>query len=977
MAIASPSIYTISPDRGFAEVLAQELLARAEGKPEALARMRLLLPSRRAIRAMTDAFLKISQGRPMLLPQMQAVGDVDEEELQLTSGLALDIPPAISGSRRLLLLATLIWRFQQREYGPDIRFEQAVRLAGQLAEFMDEVQREERDLSTLSSLVTGELAAHWEITVDFLQIIIREWPKVLEAEGRIDSVTRRNLLLAALAAQWKATPPDYPIIAAGTTGSAPATGRLLAVIASLPQGMVVLPGLDSTMADADWRALDETHPQWGMAQLLERIGCPRDAVEELGAAPEAASPRVALLQGALRPAKRTDGWRESTLPWQGALEGCVRVDCATVQQEATAVALLLRDALDTPTKTAALVTPNRELARRVGAILRRFHVEIDDSAGVPLSRTPGAVFLQAALDVVTEGVSPVSLLALLKHPFAHLGLPAGEGHRLARQVEIHALRGVRRSGGFESIVASIKENPSVIEKENLIIFVERIANLLSPLTALREGSESPILRLMPVHLAVVEALSTRADGSIALWEGEAGETLRGFFQDLVASVAHLPEVSLASYAATLSALMQGKAWRPRFGLHPRLHILSPMECRLQRFDRVVLAGLNEGSWPADVGQDPWMSRPMRRDFGLQQPEQLIGLAAHDFYTLAAAGEVFLTRAEKEGGAATVPSRWLLRMEALLGATGGAEAKRAWVREGEKWRQWAAELDVAAAVTPCEPPRPAPPLVARPRTLFVTHIETLLRNPYAVYARQILGLKALEPLDKEPGGAEFGNLVHAALEEYVKAGESGEEALLARGREALQPLMDRPGVAAIWWPRFERIARWIGEYEAQTRHEVASVAAETELQMGWVAPAGAVTLKARADRVETLKGDAQRVVDYKTGTVAKKDIERGLSCQLLLTGAMILEAGKRIDDLQYWKLKGGREESMSESLADIAAKAGKPLDEWVVEVLGKIKRLLEEYDDASMPYLHCPVAEEAPSYNDYAHLARPQEWGGPV
>lgn len=973
MADRPPTLYTISPHRGFADVLAAELLTRAAGQPEALARMRLLLPSRRAIRAMTDAFLKLSGGRSLLLPQMQAVGDVDEEELLLLGAAELDMPPAISSSRRLLLLATLIWRFQQKEYGPYVGFEQAVRLAAQLADFIDEVQREELDLSHLATLVTGELAAHWQITIDFLQIIIREWPNVLEAEGRLDPVDRRNRLLAQLAAHWQEQPPAYPIIAAGTTGSTPATARLLSIIAGLPQGMVVLPGLDTTMSDDEWHALEETHPQWGMAQLLAQMGAAREEVRELDGIADEDTPRVALLKAALCPARQTDSWQAAAIDWRQALQGCVRLDAGTIQQEATAAALLLRDALDTPGKTAALITPNRELARRVAAILRRFHVEIDDSAGIPLSRTPGAVFLHALVEVVTSHAAPVALLSLLKHPFAHLVLPAGEGHRLARQLELYALRGVRRAGGLPALQKAVGDSPHIKEKQAIGDFIERLANALLPLQELMDGREVALARLIPIHLGVAEALATRPDGSISLWEGEAGESLMGFFQDLVASAEQLPAISLSAYASVLTALMQGKAWRPRFGLHPRLHILSPMESRLQRFDRVVLAGLNEGGWPSDAGQDPWMSRPMRRDFGLQQPERQIGLAAHDFYTLAAAEEVFLTRAEKEGGAATVPSRWLLRMDALLGATGGAAAKRTWATTGEQWRQWAEALDVADKTEPCKAPSPTPPLETRPRTLYATHIETLLRNPYGIYAARILGLRALDPLDKEPGGAEFGNLVHAALEAYVKAGEQGEEALLARGRTAMEPLLDRPAVAAVWWPRFVRITRWIAQYEMQTRQEVATLEAEKEMGMEWEAPGGSFHLKARLDRFEMLRQGSARVIDYKTGQ-AFKDIERGLSCQLLLAGAMVLAAGKPLHELEYWELKGGREESRCHRLSDKAPE-GMSLEGWVEEVLTRTRHLLAQYDDQTTPYLHCPVAEDAPGYNDYAHLARPQEWGG--
>lgn len=967
-------VYTISPDRAFADVLAQNLLAKAGGDPLALAAMRILLPSRRAIRSLREAFLRASAGRPLFLPSMHALGDVDEEELLLSGKEAVDIPPAISPSRRILLLATLIWGFQRNAYGPSSPFDQAVRLASELARFMDEVQREERDMADMASLITGELAEHWQITIDFLQIIIRQWPAILAAEGRIDPVDRRNRLLAWLGEHWSAFPPAYPVIAAGTTGSASATARLLQVIRHLPQGMVILPALDVHMEEVDWQALEETHPQFGMAELLKNMGITRAEVTEFGEA-HAASSRLSLLNAAFYPAESTHVWQNLQLDWQGALGGFTRLDCSHIQHEATVIALLLRDILETPAKTAALVTPNRELARRVAAILRRFHVEIDDSAGTPLGKTPGGVFLQLLIDAVIGQAAPIPLLALLKHPFAVLGLSAGRGHYLARKMEKYTLRGVRLANGLTAIKETIFINNDIKEKDELLLFVERLANSWDPLLELMQKQDASIGDLLSAHIAVAEALSTTQDGHILLWEGEEGEALAHFLHEVKASVERLPLLRPHAYAAILRVLLQGKAWRPRYGTHPRLHILSPMESRLQRFDRVVLAGLNEGSWPMTVGQDPWLSRPMRKDFGLPQPEEQIGLSSHDFYVLANAREVFLTRSEKEGGAASVPSRWLLRLEAVLGAQGGLKAKALWETTGHAWVQWAENLDLVENTVPCLAPAPKPPVAARPRELFVTRVETLLRNPYGLYASHILGLKKLDPIDKEPGAAEFGTLVHAAMENYLKQEGQGLEHLLACGQEALQPLMSRPSVAAIWWPRFERIAKWVAEVDAAHKTDLKAVEAEIEIGMTWQAPAGAFALKSRVDRLEGLNDDSYRVIDYKTGVPykAKSDLLRGLTCQLLLGGAILHAHGKSLTDLQYWELKGGREESKIHRLAMMAPE-DQSLEGWVLDVLHNIQQVIAAYDDPDTAYLHCPVEEDAPAYNDYEHLARPQEWG---
>lgn len=982
---AALPFYTIPPHLPFADVLARELLARAGGEPMALAQMRVLLPTRRAIRSLREAFLRLSEGRPLLLPHMQPVGEVDEEEMLLSGfpdGVEGELPPVMPASRRMLQLARLIHRYHQLEFGPAARMDQAVHLARELGALLDEVAREERDINTIEHLVEGDLAAHWKLTVDFLRIIMQQWPDILAQEGRIDPVTRRNLLMAALARQWTAHPPAYPVIAAGTTGSTPATARLLEVVARLPQGMVVLPAWDAQMPRAVWEALrpekGETHPQYGMKRLLRELGLQAEDVKPLGG-DVAPHPRVALLQEALRPAESTSAWRQVSLDWQAALAGFHRLDCATVQEEATAIALLLRDALQTPRKTAALVTPNRDLARRVAAVLRRFHVHIDDSGGIPLSDTPAGVLLHLLAGVAINRAAPVPLLALLKHPLALAGLPAGRCRHLARQVERQVLRGVRPAEGMESLAVELHEK----KQQDSADFVERIASILAPFLRLMQADEVAFTALLRAHIAVAEALSADGAGEPMLWRGEEGEQLAGYLHEVLESAADMPLIDPAAYAGMLSALLAGKSWRPHYGLHPRLHILSPMEARLQLFDRVVLGGLNEGAWPADVGQDPWMSRPMRGKFGLPLPERQIGLAAHDFLSLAGAGEVFVTRAEKEGGSPSVPSRWLLRVEALLGVLGGDAARHAWAAGGAQWCGWAARLDAVADPAPCPAPMPAPPLAARPRELYVTSIETLLRNPYGIYAKKVLGLHRLDPLDQEPGASDFGNLVHDAIEQFAKNGGETLEEMVEYGRTSFGALLDRPGVRAFWWPRFLRIAEWVLEEESRRADEVAEVLAEQLGEMEWGAPAGPFSLKARIDRTEILADGRLRLIDHKTGALpAIADVQRGLAGQLLLEAAIAhhgtLGAASRrgsvVADAEYWHLRGGKEVAKVVSVAEEAQKKGETLEQWVEAAHAGVQALVAAYDDPATPYLHAPVAADAPRFDDYAHLARVKEWG---
>lgn len=978
------NLFTIAPDRPFADVLAKGLLDRAGGDPMALAQMRVLLPTRRAIRSLREAFLRLSEGRPLLLPHMQPVGDVDEEEMLLSAWLAdagqeAELPPVMPSSRRMLKLARLIFRYHQLEYGPSARMDQAVHLARELGVLLDDVAREELDIENIRNLVPESLAEHWRLTIDFLHIIMVQWPEALAEEGKIDPILRRNGMLQLLAEQWRKHPPAYPLIVAGTTGSAPATARLLDVVAGLPQGMVVLPAWDRHMSRDIWDTLEETHPHFGMKQLLQGMGIARDAVAEFDAVEALPSPRVALLQAALRPAVASATWRQVELDWQAAVQGFGRIDCATVQEEATTIALLLRDVLETPRKTAALITPNRDLARRVAAVLRRFHVQIDDSAGIPLSDTPAGVLLHLLSDVAINRAAPVPLLSLLKHPLTLAGLPAGQCRQLARQLERQVLRGVRPANSFDAMAIELAD----LNKKSLVEFAERLNNMLSPFMVLMQSREVDFCAMLRAHVQVAEVLSANAAGEMTLWQSEEGEQLAGFVHEVLANAADMPPIDPASYAGMLSALLAGRSWRPQYGLHPRLHILSPMEARLQLFDRVILGGLNEGVWPMDVGQDPWMSRPMRTQFGLSLPERQVGLSAHDFLSLASAPEVVLTRAEKEGGAPSVPSRWLLRLEALLGVLGGAEAQEVWLAQGRNWCDWARQMDAVEQVQACPSPSPAPPVHARPRELYVTRIETLLRNPYGVYASKVLGLKKLDPLDQEPGAADFGNMVHEAIELYVKNGDEGIDKLIDCGKLAFGKMLDRPGVEAFWWPRFLRIAEWIIAEEKRREDELEKVEAEQLGAMEWKAPAGDFSLKARIDRVELLKDGSMRLIDHKTGAVpSAKHVESGLAPQLLLEAVIArhgtiggaLRRGAAVVDVEYWHLKGGREVAKTISVAAQALGKGESLDVWVQRAYEGVQALVAAYDDPATPYLHSPVAADKPKYDDFDHLARVKEWG---
>jgi ATP-dependent helicase/nuclease subunit B len=978
---AHPNIFSIPGHRAFADALVAGLIDLAGGDAMALARGLVLVPSNRAGRAITEAFVRHAGGGGVLLPRLVAVGDLElGERVGLAlDGAGLDLPPAIEGCARTLILARLVRRMRQAQ-GDAVPVGEAVRLAGQLARTLDQLLVEEVDPARLATLVPEGLAHHWEDTLSLLRIVVEIWPALLDERGASDAATRRNRLFDALAAAWQAQPPAGFVVAAGIANASPALARLLRTVAWLPCGMVVLPGLDRAMPPDEWDSLGpdcaeaalpsacETHPQFQLKLMLDRMSIHRDEVTPWRRAGGFDGPpaRARAVQRAMAPAAFTGRW-EKLAARERRLTGVRFVETATPAEEAQAIALEMRHTLDTPGRTAALVTPDRQLARRVAAHLGRWGIRVDDSGGRPLSRTPEGALLLTLAETAAEGFAPVPLLALLKHPLVEQGEGRAAWLGAVRALD-KALRGPRPAPGLDGVARRLRELAddrwlSAREKAALPGWWDGVSGRLRPLGALFVARESPFADLLEQLRRAAESLA-----GDAVWRGPAGRAAAELFDDLSRHEAEVGPLDPAELPGLLAGFMDEVAVRPAYGGHPRLAIYGLLEARLQRADLMILGGLNEGTWPATPAPDPWLAPKLRAELGLPGLDRRIGLAAHDLVQAMGAPQVLVTRARRDMSAPTVASRLWLRLQAM---TGGVPRQPALAG-------WAAAIDRPDMVTPAERPAPAPPAGLRPKKISVTAVDRLRADPYAFYASAMLGLRRADGVDADPSAAERGNAVHDILEAWI-AHDGGEPAaLVARAEDMIAQWSEHPLLRRLWGPRVLRAVLWAADALAADRAGGWTPAAweargEAEL--------GGILLTGRADRIDR-RGAELAVIDYKTGRAPSyRQVEAGFALQLGLLGWLAERGavegveGGSATRFEYWRLPGGlKTPGERKDPRKFRTSIDPALDDLAGFAARHFIAAAEEYLNGDKPF----VAKLHPEYaigDDFDHLARVEEWLG--
>ena len=983
-----PSIYNIAAHGGFADALAQGLIDRFAKDVFGLARGLVILPNNRAQRALQEAFVRLSENG-LLLPQMAVIGDLDLDEsigVALDSGeLALDIAPAVDPMDRLLTLAQLIQK-EIRLREDAILAKDALRLAREFARTLDQLTIEEISLADLMKTEPDslDLSSHWQDSYRFFLIIAEKWRQQLEKWQRVDQAARRNALFDHIAKSWKTSPPDHFVVAAGITTSAPAIARFLETISFMPAGMVVLPDLDLIMPDEEWDLLgpfqpdpdtgyakraQETHPQYQMKLLLDRMSIARGEIMRWPRTGEsgAAAKRSRALSNAFAIPKLTVRWQtlESS---ERSLAGVQTVEASNSAEEAQIIALLAREALEDPDQRVAIVTPDRSLATRISAHLKRWDIQVDDTAGQPLAKLPEGVFFLNLLAAVADGFPPAEFLALLKHPLVQRGERRLQWLDHVRKLDL-LLRGPRPAPGLAGIDALLKAENHRTKKLR-----EAIAPWWQTVRAMFAQTENlfaPLLDWPHLLDQLRQLAETLTEG--AIWSGPAGRELAELLTKLQVRAEMGPiRIAANELAGYFETLMSEISVRPPYGGHPRIALYGLLEARLQQSELVICCGLNEGSWPQAITPDPWLAPMIRKSLGLPAQERQIGLSAHDLVGAMGARKVILSRARRDDSGPAIASRFLLRLKGMCGD---------YLKEHPDARVWLSGVDQPDMDQPSYArPAPMPSAEQRHVPISVTQVDSLIADPYSFYAKKIMGFASLDLIDADPSAAWRGTIIHDILDQWAKQDNYAPGALRHRAQAFLNDPGLHPLMRSLWAPRLLEGLDWIADTVAENRKAGREPLAS---EIYGKAEIAGVELSGIADRIDRMPDNGLAIVDYKTGGApSNKAVIEGYNLQLGLLAAIAELGGfKDIEGeavaFEYWSLakKGGTDNfghvrSPTQGRGDNVIAA----DAMVDHAVARFNDAADRYLKGAEP-MTAKLHPEYARYADYDQLMRLEEWYG--
>ncbi|KPP86545.1 MAG: double-strand break repair protein AddB [Rhodobacteraceae bacterium HLUCCO07] len=960
----SPRVFACPPGADFPRALVDGLRAHyANEPPEALARVHLIVNTRRMARRIQALF---DDGPALLLPRLSLVTDLGDLS-------ALDeIPPPVPPLRRRLELIPLISRFL--DTNPAFAPRSALYdLADSLAALMAEMQGEGVTPEMIAQLDVSDQSGHWTRTVNFLSIVQHYFDDTGEPP---DSEARQRLIVDRLIARWAATPPADPVIVAGSTGSRGTTQRLMQAVARLPRGALVLPGFDFEMPADLWGTLDdpmlsEDHPQYRFHALMQGLDLNATDIRPWPGATAPNPSRNRLVSLALRPAPVTDQWLRDG-PALGDLRPATRsmtlIEAPTQRQEALAIALRLREAAERG-ETAALITPDRGLTRQVAAALDRWNILPDDSAGEPLQLSAIGRLMRHIAGLFEARLTADALLTLLKHPLTHGAAGRGDHLRFTRDLELH----IRRNGPPYPDADAITNWAAGRKTRDADAWAAWVADTF---TTHHSPQEMAISARLETHLTLLNRAIQGHDPTATPhpWAQEDGRAAKPVIDAFLDAAPHGGTLNARDYADLFGAVLGDGEVREVETPHPHILIWGTLEARVQGADLLILAGLNDGTWPEAPTPDPWLNRALRHKAGLLLPERRIGLSAHDFQQAIAAPEVWLTRSIRSDDAETVVSRWLNRLQNLLAGLpdqGGTEALDSMKERGACWLALADAIEAPGSAKPRPRPAPMPPAAARPRQLSVTEIKTLIRDPYAIYARHVLRLRPLDPLMRLPDALIRGIVTHEVMERFIRDTADTPEArnrdtLMATAREVFEASLPWPAERLIWLARLERVVdEFLADEEARRAH---ADPVDYEVRGKIALDDIGFTLTGTADRIDRDRSGALLIYDYKTGAVPGKDEQKYFDKQLILETVIAEHGG--FSDIPAAPVAGAWYIGLGSSPGQVAA----PLSEIsLAEFTTEFRRLITRYLSPNQGFLSRRAMFEITQTGNYDQLARFGEW----
>jgi ATP-dependent helicase/nuclease subunit B len=917
-----PNIFTVPAHRPLVDVLAAQIIADYGKNPLQMAELLVLLPNRAGVLALKNALVKCNKGALLTIPRIRAIGDVDEERLWLEShNSGSDVykklhhlPKAISNTALHILLTKQVHKLaevsnENSVYYPNI--EQAASLAHDLLLLLGEAEREEIDLRKLQYLVPEEYSEHWQLNLRFLGIISQYLPAILDEKNLITESKRSSLLANLQILQWQHKQPDYPIIIAGTTGTVPATARLIKQVSSFENSTIILPAFANDIK----QNISPSHPQYNLKILLDSLEANSQDIPILGADNILQKQDILLLA------------MTSSVEWKYSKRNAIEpwftfIDAANEEEEARAISLIMRTQMQKDNKNIALITANKNLQKRVACYLKAYDIVPSGNRSYPALEHEEIRFLLLIIEVVFSNFAPHKTLAFLKHRFIC------NDDKIKQEIASLELNYLR---GFSS---SIEQNDLIIKLTGLKnIFAQREFDFLQMLRELLNVAQKNI-----------------------------SPSIREIIENIIIEVSELGSVDKYNSLALLKNILSHIEINDDRQTHKRVFILTPQDARMQHFDAIILGSMNDDDWGAVKSQNKWLNEPMRKSLGFAPSERMIGMAAHDFITLISAAEIFITRAEKVAGCAMLPSRFLQRLQAV-----GIN-----IISDKKWIELTREIDNPTQYHQLSPPAPKPSLVLRPEKLSLSAIEMLMCNPYGFYAKYILKLRKYDEIDIDVDPRHFGIIIHKSMELFTNlVNESPNnlthEKLLECGKLAMRDFSDNIIVQKMWWPRFESLIDWLIQTQRERQLEGVEVSAEKEITMQI---AQKYTIHGRLDRLETLADGSLRISDYKTGNPPSfANIEKGISPQLPLQAILAeSELMREVSAIEYWKLSG-----TEEARIDNKKTPKYELSELFAASKDGLIATLNKYNDENTPYLYAPTAQYSGSANDYIWLSRKSEW----